>query len=953
MDLNNTTWLNFLSSDINVSEIEMVKNKSIAGTYFISTSIILFMLFASLGYFWIYQEQKQFHAESNKLRSDFIESQRRFIKSEVEKTVEYIAYKKSKTDKRVRQQIRSRVYEAHALSTHICNLYKDNHSTDELAHMVKDTLSAMRYNNGRGYYFATSLTGTEELLTHRPQPKAKSANNIQDIRGQYVIKEMIQIAKEKGEGFYEYFWTKPEKTRRDFPKISFVKRFEPLNWCIGTGEYIDDMEKEIKKEVIERISNVRFGKDGYIFVFKYDGTYVSHIDPQYIGKNMIDITDPNGVKINRRLLEAHTVPAGVYVNYMWKKPSSGVEAPKLVFAKSFDDWQWIIGTGVYMDDVEKTINEKLKAHLTAVRKQITFILCLFALSILITILILRYFLRNIKTGIEVFADFFKKSAVSNEKINPLVIPFSEFRTLADLSNKMVDDRKRTDKALRESEERFRNLSHATFEGIVLHDNGCIIQANEQFYKMYGYTRQELADKNILRVLVAPDSVVMMKNKVESRDFGPYDVTCVKKDGNTFPVEIRVRPMSYHGREIRMVALRDLSEQKTAQEQKKALEARLRRAEKMEAIGTLAGGVAHDLNNVLTGLVSYPDLLLMDLPEDSDLRNPILTIQKSGKRAAAIVQDLLTLARRGVAVSKVINLNDLVNDYLKSPEHNKLKSFHPNAEFSTDLQPDLLNIMGSPIHLSKTIMNLISNAVEAIEDHGLVSISTRNRYIDTCIKGYDEVREGDYAILSVTDNGSGINEGDLEKIFEPFYTKKAMGRSGTGLGMAVVWGTVKDHDGYINVESQGGKGSKFTLFFPVTRKAAEKDEVLLIDDYMGNGEKILVVDDVSQQIEIASALLQKLGYAVDAVSSGEDAVEYIKNNTADIIILDMIMDPGIDGLDTYKRILELNPEQRAIIASGFSETDRIKEAQRLGAGEYVKKPYTLEKIGIAVKTELSR
>ena len=931
----------------------MVKNKSIAGTYFISTSIILLMLFASLGYFWIYQEQKKFRTESSKLRSDFIESQRKFIKNEVEKVVEYIAYKKSKTNKRVRQQIKSRVYEAHALAAHICNRYKNNHSTKELTHMVSEALGSMRYNNGRGYYFATSLTGTEELLTHKPQPKGKAANNIQDTRGQYVIKDMIQIVKEKEEGFYEYFWTKPEMEEQGFPKISFVKRFEPLNWCIGTGEYLDDMEKEIEKEVLERISNVRFGKDGYIFAFKYDGTYVSHIAPKYIGKNMINVTDPNGVKINHRLLKAATIPEGVYVNYVWKKPSSGTEVPKLGFAKSFDAWGWIVGTGVYMDDVEKTINEKLTAYKAGVRKQITFILALFAISILITILILRYFSKNIQKGIEVFAEFFEKSAVSNEKINPVGIPFSEFRTLADLSNKMVDDRKRADRALRESEERFRNLSHATFEGIVLHDNGCIIQANEQYYKMLGYTPEELADKNILSMLVTPDSVEMIKNIVASENLGPYEVTGLKKDGSTFPVEIRVRIMGYHGREVRMAAIRDLSEQKTAQAQKKELEARLQRAEKMEAIGTLAGGVAHDLNNVLTGLVGYPDLILMNLPKDSNLRKPILTIKDSGKKAAAIVQDLLTLGRRGLSVSEVVNLNDLINDYLTSPEYKKLKSFYPKAEFKTDLQRELLNIMGSPVHLSKTIMNLISNAVESLHDGGLVSISTTTRYIDTRIKGYDEVREGDYVILNVTDNGSGISEDDLGKIFEPFYTKKTMGRSGTGLGMAVVWGTVKDHDGYINVESVKEKGSKFTLFFPVTRKEIEKNGRLSIDDYMGNGEKILIVDDVSQQRKIASALLERLGYAVDTVPSGEDAVEYMKKHTADLIILDMIMDPGIDGLDTYKSILELNPGQRAIIASGFSETDRIKEAQRLGAGEYVRKPYTLEKIGLAVKIELTQ
>ena len=182
----------------------------------------------------------------------------------------------------------------------------------------------------------------------------------------------------------------------------------------------------------------------------------------------------------------------------------------------------------------------------------------------------------------------------------------------------------------------------------------------------------------------------------------------------------------------------------------------------------------------------------------------------------------------------------------------------------------------------------------------------------------------------------------------------MGRSGTGLGMAVVWGTVKDHKGYIDIQSMEGKGTTFTLYFPISRKEISKDKSLVsIEDYMGKGESILVVDDVEEQREIASRVLKKLGYSVTSVPSGEEAVEYMKNNSADLLVLDMIMDPGIDGLDTYKRILKLHPNQKAIIASGFSETDRAKEAQRLGAGEYVKKPYILEKIGLAVRNELNR
>ncbi len=275
-------------------------------------------------------------------------------------------------------------------------------------------------------------------------------------------------------------------------------------------------------------------------------------------------------------------------------------------------------------------------------------------------------------------------------------------------------------------------------------------------------------------------------------------------------------------------------------------------------------------------------------------------------------------------------------------------------YKTDFETDLLHILGSPVHLSKTLMNLVTNAAEAIPKLGEIIISTRNRYIDQSLSGFDKIKEGDYVILNVRDTGIGIPSEDLERIFEPFYTKKVMGKSGTGLGMAVVWGTVKDHKGYIDVKSAGGKGTEFTLYFPVIRQELTHDAPLFsIDDIMANGESILVVDDVEDQRKIASEMLSKLGYSVTAVSSGEEAVDYMKHHSADLLVLDMIMGPGIDGLDTYKKILEIHPNQKAIIASGYSETERVKEAQRLGATSYVKKPYLIEKIGQVVRDELDK
>ena len=399
---------------------------------------------------------------------------------------------------------------------------------------------------------------------------------------------------------------------------------------------------------------------------------------------------------------------------------------------------------------------------------------------------------------------------------------------------------------------------------------------------------------------------------------------------------------------------DITDRKRAEAEKRRLEERLRRAEKMEALGQLAGGVAHDLNNVLGVLSGYSELLLAEIPEGQKARRHVEKILQSTEKGAAIIQDLLTLARRGVISEEVIQVNDIISGFIKTPAFENIRDYHPGVSFRMDCDPNLLNIKGSPVHLEKTLMNLVSNAAESISGEGEVIIRTENRYLDKAVVGYDEVREGDYVVLSVSDTGTGISDEHREKIFEPFYTKKAMGRSGTGLGLTIVWGTVKDHNGYIDVSSRVGEGTTFTLYFPATRdEQTAPPERTPVERYMGRGETVLVVDDIAEQRDVASGLLRKLGYRVHSVSSGEEAIEYLKQNRADILILDMIMAPGMDGMEAYRRILEIHPQQKAILVSGFSETYRVRKAQLLGAGVYVKKPYVMETIGLALRKELDR
>ncbi len=531
---------------------------------------------------------------------------------------------------------------------------------------------------------------------------------------------------------------------------------------------------------------------------------------------------------------------------------------------------------------------------------------------------------------------------------------------ADVVAHDITQQKQIENELRASESNFRNSFSDSPLGVrVSTIEGETIYANKAMLNIYGYDSVEELKNKTLRERYTPESYAEWQMRKEIRlqgKFGPseYEISIVRKNGEIRHLQAFRKEIFWDGAVRYQVYYNDITERKHAEEEKRKLEERLNRVEKMEALGQLAGGVAHDLNNVLGILMGYAELLLMEIPEGERARSHAEKIMQSTERGAAIVQDLLTLARRGITKTEVIDLNRIVSGFINTPVFENIQGCHPQVNFKISCPDELLKIKGSPIHLEKTLMNLLLNAAEAITGKGEVTIRTENRYLEKPIMGYDEVKQGDYVVLTVSDTGTGILAENKEKIFEPFFTNKITGRSGTGLGLAIVWGTVKDHKGYIDVQTEMGQGTTFTLYFPVTRdEMTAPQQKKWMEEYMGHGETVLVVDDIAEQREVASALLQKLGYKVRAVASGEEAVESLRQHQADLIVLDMIMVPGIDGLETYQRILEINPKQKAVIVSGFSETERVKEAQNLGAGAYIKKPYVMETLGMAIRNELQR
>ncbi len=401
----------------------------------------------------------------------------------------------------------------------------------------------------------------------------------------------------------------------------------------------------------------------------------------------------------------------------------------------------------------------------------------------------------------------------------------------------------------------------------------------------------------------------------------------------------------------IVTLDDVTERRQAEKQKGLLQEKLEQAEKMEAIGVLAGGVAHDLNNILGPLVGYPELILRKLPEDSPVRNQVNKISDSARNASNVIQDLLTLARRGRYEMEPINLNKVITEYIDSPAHIQKCKDKPDVHVNYKPDENISNIQGSFPHLYKVVMNLIVNAFDAMLEGGELTVTTSQEHLGKLSGGFNKINEGDYVIVRVRDTGIGIEQKDIERIFEPYFSRKKMGLSGSGLGLSVVYGIVKDHRGYYDIFSDIGQGTEFVLYFPVTDQSEKSTN--------GNGriysgtESILVVDDITEQRDVAYELLSSVGYKVETVENGHKALEYLSKNSVDIIVLDMIMEKDFDGLDTYREILKLHPGQKAIIVSGFSATDRVREIQKLGAGPYIKKPFTLRTIGKAIREELDK
>lgn len=1031
---------------------------------------------------------RDFNSFSETIRTEYLANQKQFVKQEVLHVIDLISYEKSQSEEFARDLIKTRVYEAVAIAQNIYEQNKTTKNKNDIRKIIIDALRPIRFEDGSGYYFVTSLEGVEILFADRPEMEGRSMLYTQDIHGQYIVKDMLEILKNNGEGFYQYHWTKPGHKGSDFKKISFVKRIDGFDWFVGAGLYVDDIEKKMERNILSIISRIRFGNGGYVFVNKYNGdALVANGSLCREPKKLWEVFHENP-EITRALFDKEHAAAltsdGDYIHYSIKKTvSSGKETDKISFVHGIPELQWLAGAGFYLDDVETEISMMQKALTRQIQTKVFHFSLIAAVIVVFFLMLFNRLNKRLEKDITHFISFFNRTASFDEAIDRNQIQFDELDQMAKNVNKVLADKVRAQQelmdekeALKESELKYRNTMDSMSIGVYIIQDLVFQYVNPALVAMFGYRAEEMVGLLSPVDLVVPELRDELRKNLVSRAAGEtghlYDIKCIKSNGEIFDAMVLGAASNHEGRpasvgtliditerkaaeedlkisksratalleavpdmvfrmsgegifldykadpsdlyaqsvetiigkknrdlvptaladlvdrnlrivlesgkmqtfeyqlampekgwmdyEARMVKsgenevttiIRNITERKTAAKETARLEKQLNQAKRMESIGLMAGGVAHDLNNILSGVVGYPELILKTIPEGSELRKQIEAIQASGFRAAAVVEDLLAIARGAASARSTCPLDSLVLEYLDSLEYSKVKSFHPNVIVEHQFTAEQANILCSPVHIKKCIMNLVTNGVEAIQGYGTVTVTTRNSSIDEVTASEKNMTSGEYVILEVRDNGPGIAKESLEYIFEPFYSGKAMDRSGTGLGLTVVWNTVQDHQGKIFVESSSS-GTCFQLYFPLSSEKIEVIEnVAAKDRSTMNNEHILVVDDVALLRDLAGQMLESLGYKASSVSSGEEAVEFIKDNQVDVIVLDMLMDPGMNGCQTYQEIIRINPDQKAIIASGFSESDDVKKTIALGASGYIKKPYTIEEIGLAVKMAL--
>ena len=928
------------------TKISFIRTIRLWGILFL---VVLGVVIIALDLSGSYREAQQ---RAEQMRADYIDQQCQRIRCEVERVVKLVDYETSQIVARQQSKIRTRVYEAYAIAEHIYQRNSGSKSPAEIRQLVIDAIRPIRYDNGEGYFFITGLDGTEYLFADHPDLENTNMLDVQDVQGNYVIRDMIDIARETGEGFCRYCWTKPDLPGNSHRKISYVKRFQPYDWFIGSGVYLDGIEEAMREIIGLYVETHRFGpqRQGYVFILdlldinggkNFAIMYANPNRPDIVGQYISDdLQDAKGKMFRREFLKGLRDHGECYVDYWYKKFDQPDPNPKTSFFKLAGDGRFIVAAGVYLDDVEEKILAMQAGINTEVKQNMLVFSLAVAATILTFVILLNWLSRRMKNDFSLLADFFGRAVYSSEAIRRDRVRFVELDQLAGFANRMLEDKAGAQKALYDEREQLLVTLNAIIDGVITVDNaGHIELMNQVAEELTGWTQDETAGK-VLSDIFKGDftenflssggfpAPLCTEEKLTNAGMGQL----VSKDGTAYRISASSAPiLDVSGvQRGQVIVFRDETERLKTEEE-------LFKARKLESVGLLAGGIAHDFNNILAGLFGNIELARRKIPQGHEASPYLKLAHDSLERATGLTKQLLTFAKGGDPLLEAVSLQQVIDNVIQF----NLSGSRVKADIK--LPDDLWPVKADRGQLGQVLGNLTLNAKQAMPLGGLLKVTAENlpfsesrnpgKISTDCIK------------LRIADEGIGMTADVLDKIFDPYFTTK---QSGSGLGLATVRSIIDKHSGHITVDSRVGEGTVFTLYLPADHALGQKGSTDSPQSETPSAAagRILVVDDDKVVQNVLGEMLQILGYAVDIVDEGAHAIErYDAAKRAGspyvAVIMDLTIPGGMGGKEATEGILFRDPQARVIAASGYSTDPIMAHYEQYRFSGRITKPFQLE------------
>ncbi|WP_321515575.1 cache domain-containing protein [Marinifilum fragile] len=912
---------------------KLFNNKSISKVFLFSLLSISIGLILVFGLFVIHQEKQKFQRESLQIRQDFLKNQKKTLQQETQTLINYIENERLQTRNLLKKDISTTVYEAHSIATNLYKSYKDKLNKKELQELIINALNSVRFNNGKGYFYINKLNGTVVMDPENPKWIGRNKLQVKDVYGVPIIQNEIETVKSVGEGYTDYSW-QAENSQKIHPKISFVKIFKEFDWYIGCTQYVNNYKLEIQEKILEKITDLRFDDNFTITVISFDGTCLAHTNKTLVGRNLWNIADENGNKIVKEFISRGTDSEGGFIEYLDPFANSNERPlPKLTYAKSYKDWQWIIGSGIHLDELNQTIknrNDELQAN---VNNYIFNGVILVILVVFCIVIFSRYVVRITKTGLYVFTRFFEKAASESLRINISSLQFKEYKELGELANQMISKRDKIERQLNIETAYFEQLFENSPEAIAITDNESKgIKINKKFTELFGYTLEDikgvgidnlLADEerqgeaNKLNTLTANGQLVEIETKRKCKTGELIDVSIV---GN--PIIIDDKPIAIFGI-YRDITQRKLYEQHLTEAKNKAEESDLLKS-------AFLANMSHEIRTPMNHIIGFTDIMTSQNINENERLEYGELIKQSSNNLLQLINNIIDLSKIESRQIKLnwanYNLNGILTVLFEKfyDLKNNINKSHITLQVQKALSDKDALLFTDAKRLEQLLSNVLDNAIK-FTNEGSVEF------------GYQTIENESAIEIYVKDTGIGIPESALKDIFMSFRQidgSDTRQYGGTGLGLTITHRLTEVLGGKIRVESKENEGTCFYIQFPFNLE--NEDKLYKENLYNWSGKKILIVDDQRNNFTYFKTALEHTHAQIFWAKNGVEAISLCESVKVDIVLMDIQM-PVMNGYEATKRIKHRNARIPIIGQTAFVEKENKTKAIAAGCDDYIVKP----------------